>query len=89
MEQTHKRTRTVPEYEHESKAMSDDLAKLRILLPHWIEHNEEHTGSFRKWAGRAREMGLKEVARRIEEAMGQMEACNEVLAAAQRALEEG
>ena len=41
VEQTRKRTHTVPEYEHESKAMSDDLAKLRILLPHWIEHNEE------------------------------------------------
>jgi len=24
--------------------------KLRVLIPHWIEHNEEHAGEFRRWA---------------------------------------
>jgi hypothetical protein len=32
---------------------TDDVRKLRVLLPHWIEHNGEHAGDFRKWAGRA------------------------------------
>ena len=27
--------------------------KLRILLPHWIEHNGEHAAEFRRWAERA------------------------------------
>ncbi len=27
--------------------------KLRVLLPHWIEHNGEHADEFRQWAGRA------------------------------------
>jgi len=31
----------------------DDLQKLRVLIPHWIEHNGEHAGEFREWAGRA------------------------------------
>ncbi|HHN94294.1 MAG TPA: hypothetical protein ENK17_05955 [Anaerolineae bacterium] len=31
----------------------DDRAKLRVLLPHWIEHNGEHAEEFRKWAERA------------------------------------
>ena len=73
----------------ETKAVPDDLIKLRILLPHWIEHNEEHAASFREWAGKAREMGLAEVAQRIEEAVGHMAACNEALTAALKALEEG
>lgn len=68
---------------------SDKLAKLHILLPHWIGHNEEHAESFREWAGEAREMGLEKVARRIEEAVERMEACNEALSAALKALEEG
>jgi hypothetical protein len=63
-------------------ATSDELAKLRVLLPHWIEHNGEHAERFREWAGKAREMGLEEVARQIEKAVGQMMACNEALAAA-------
>lgn len=66
----------------ETKAVPDDLAKLRILLPHWIEHNDEHAASFREWADKAREMGLEEVARRIEEAVEQMAASNEALTAA-------
>ena len=32
-----------------------DLEKLRILLCHWIEHNEEHADEFRRWAEKAGE----------------------------------
>ena len=28
----------------------NELEKLRVLIPHWIEHNEEHAQEFRKWA---------------------------------------
>ena len=34
-----------------------DVQKLRILLPHWIEHNVEHAAEFREWAERARVAG--------------------------------
>jgi hypothetical protein len=27
--------------------------KLRVLLPHWIEHNQEHADEFRSWAAQA------------------------------------
>ena len=27
--------------------------KLRVLIPHWIEHNEEHASEFRTWAAEA------------------------------------
>ena len=30
-----------------------DRDKLRILLPHWIEHNTEHADEFRRWAEKA------------------------------------
>lgn len=41
---------------------TDNLVRLRLLLPHWIEHNEEHAGEFRKWAERARDAGEVHVA---------------------------
>jgi hypothetical protein len=69
------------------QTISDDLAKLRILLPHWIEHNEEHADSFRKWAERARDLGQAETARRIEDAVDRMATCNQALTAALEALE--
>jgi hypothetical protein len=28
----------------------NELDKLRVLIPRWIEHNEEHTREFRQWA---------------------------------------
>jgi hypothetical protein len=31
----------------------DDSEKLRVLIPHWIEHNEAHAGEFRQWAAQA------------------------------------
>ncbi|MEJ2708263.1 MAG: hypothetical protein P8074_11670 [Anaerolineales bacterium] len=30
----------------------NDVEKLRVLIPHWIEHNEEHAAEFRRWAER-------------------------------------
>jgi len=30
-----------------------EMDKLRVLLPHWIEHNGEHAAEFRDWAERA------------------------------------
>ena len=35
----------------------DDLQKLRILVPHWIEHNGEHAEEFREWAEKAGDLG--------------------------------
>ena len=72
----------------EAKAKPDDLTKLRILLPHWIEHNEEHAAGFQSWAAKARTLGQGEAAQRIEEAVERMAACNQVLTAALEALEE-
>jgi len=70
-------------HEHgEHTAEPDDITKLRVLLPYWIEHNEEHAASFQRWATKARELGRQAVAERIEVAVAQMETCNEALAAA-------
>ncbi len=31
----------------------DEIEKLRVLIPHWIEHNAEHAEEFRRWAEQA------------------------------------
>jgi hypothetical protein len=33
--------------------MPSDLERLRVLLPHWLEHNGDHADEFRRWASRA------------------------------------
>jgi hypothetical protein len=50
--------------------------KLRFLIPHWIEHNQEHANEFRDWASRvgiAREDILK-AAEHLEKASYALEA---------------
>ena len=71
----------------ETKAEPDDLTKLRILLPHWIEHNEEHAAGFRRWVAKARALGREKTAQRIEEAVERMAACNQALRDALEGLE--
>lgn len=34
---------------------NNDIEKLRVLLPHWIDHNMEHAAEFRTWALKAGE----------------------------------
>ncbi len=48
--------------------------KLRILLPHWIEHNAGHLAEFREWAEKA-----GEAKQHILDAAAQMEGANRAL----------
>lgn len=59
-----------------------DQDKLRVLLPHWIEHNDEHADEFRIWAERARAAGQDEVADEIDTAAKELGWVNEALTAA-------
>ncbi|MGQ9467624.1 MAG: hypothetical protein ACUVXE_10020 [Anaerolineae bacterium] len=34
-----------------------ETEKLRVLIPHWMEHNDEHAAEFRQWAQKAGEAG--------------------------------
>ncbi len=45
-----------------------DLEKLRIMLPHWIEHNQGHGDEFQQWAERLGESDA-EMARLLQSAV--------------------
>ncbi len=66
-----------------------DLQKLRVLLPHWIEHNAEHAAEFREWAERARATGQEGPASDIALAAEELEWANEELEAALEKLGQG
>jgi hypothetical protein len=63
-------------------ATMTDQDKLRALLPHWIEHNDEHAAESRNWAEKARATGQEEVAEEIALAAKQQGWVNEALGAA-------
>ncbi len=39
----------------------NDQEKLKKLLLHWKEHNDEHAEVYREWAGKAESSGEKEL----------------------------
>ena len=53
----------------------NEQEKLRVLIPHWIEHNEEHADEFRRWAEQAGEaaadiMAAAETMTRVNDFLG-------------------
>jgi acyl-CoA reductase-like NAD-dependent aldehyde dehydrogenase len=63
-----------------------DIEKLRALLPHWMEHNEEHAVEFAGWAEKASSAGQAEVAQMIRRAAEEMRQANDTLRTALKEL---
>ena len=63
--------------------------KLKVLIPHWISHNEEHAGEYKKWAERLEAEGLVDIAERLRQAAGLIVALNRHFQEAQTRLEGG
>ncbi|MHC4267092.1 MAG: hypothetical protein ACYSTS_01380 [Planctomycetota bacterium] len=58
------------------------IKKLRVLLPHWIEHNNNHIAEFRKWEGEAKKESEQEVSRLLDNAIRNMEEAGKSLSEA-------
>ncbi len=48
--------------------MSEGNQRIRKLIEHWVEHNDEHSARFREAAAEAEQIGLKEAALRLRTA---------------------
>ena len=49
----------------------EDLSKLKHLIAHWADHNEEHAESYLSWAAKAAEMGKPELEAALRELAGE------------------
>ena len=57
----------------------NDIEKVRALLPHWVEHNEEHAVEFLRWAAKASLAGHEEATQLIRRATEEVRQANELL----------
>jgi len=55
----------------------NETEKLRVLIPHWIEHNQEHAEEFLRYFEAAGDAAVN-----LQEATAQMALVNQALAAA-------
>jgi hypothetical protein len=58
---------------------AEDMAKLKHLVQHWVEHNRSHEASYTEWAERARQFGENTAAEFIEMAVEQMKEADGML----------
>ncbi len=42
-----------------------DIAKLKRLLHHWMEHNDEHAETYKEWAEKIASQGNKELSENL------------------------
>ena len=68
-----------------SSSLPDEVTRLRVLLPHWVQYNEEHLNDLRRWAAIARDL-QRPAADLLECAIACFETGNQKLAAALEAL---
>ena len=59
--------------------MEEERERLKVLLKHWIEHNEEHGEEFSEWAEKAKGFGEDTVRDNILMAVEQLEEVNRFL----------
>lgn len=69
---------------HGEDGESKDEKTLKILLLHWVNHNESHEEGFREWVDKARAIGKEETANSIEKAIEYMQKANEMLIEAKK-----
>jgi hypothetical protein len=61
-----------------------EIETLRILLAHWIEHNNSHEEGFREWVVKAKDLGKGDVSTFIEKAADALAAASEALLEAKK-----
>ena len=66
--------------------MSGVLQKLKILLPHWAEHNIEHARTYGEWAQKAERAGAAGLALVLKEIAAESERLNALFEKAKKTL---
>ncbi len=49
-----------------------EVEKLRVLIPHWVEHSHSHRHDFQKWVEVAKAEGQMEAVAEIENALAKL-----------------
>jgi hypothetical protein len=57
----------------------NDMEKLRVILPHWIEHNKNHEKEFNKWLAIISSGNETEVAALLKKAVSSLQDIDTVL----------
>ncbi|MBN1225385.1 MAG: hypothetical protein JXA79_00205, partial [Deltaproteobacteria bacterium] len=72
---------------NEKMSFESDIKKLKILLPYWVNHNQQHIQDNEKWIKKAEELGLSEVVSELKKSVEISKKANEHIEFAYKGLE--
>jgi hypothetical protein len=64
----------------------DEIEKLRKLLHHWMEHNDEHTETYLDWSKKASSLGNTDLSNILKQISIESKKLNELFIKAIKAL---
>ncbi|GAB4390676.1 MAG: hypothetical protein Kow0025_24340 [Thermodesulfovibrionales bacterium] len=64
----------------------DEMAKLKHLIGHWVEHNVEHAATYNEWAARAEAGGNARASEILRKIASETEKLNRLFEEARAAL---
>ena len=73
--------------DYKKKAVTD-IEKLKILMPHWINHNNDHIRDNEKWLKKTIGLGLKDVGHELREAIEILKMANRHIEVAYKKLQQ-
>jgi len=74
--------------QNNQKEVDPTTEKLRILMPYWISHNNQHIQDKEKWLRKIENIGLKEAAHELEESIRILKEANRHIELANKKMEE-
>jgi tRNA (adenine37-N6)-methyltransferase len=72
---------------NEKMSFESDIKKLKILLPYWVNHNQQHIQDNEKWIKKAEKLGLSEVVSELKKSVEISKKANEHIEFAYKGLE--
>jgi hypothetical protein len=66
------------------KGKDKEVETFRVLLAHWIEHNNSHEQGFREWAQKAEKLGNAKVYEMISKAADYLKVASDYLLEAKK-----
>ena len=70
------------------KEFASDIEKLKLLMPYWINHNNDHIRDNEKWLKKIDNLGFKEVGSELREAIEILKKANRHIELANKKLEQ-
>ena len=75
------------DHDHDVRSTLSFDEKMIKLLKHWIKHNDDHAGTYRDWAQKAKQKEMNDTASLLDEAAEMTDRISKIFAQAAKSVQ--